>query len=56
MSRQKVWFHWILLIVMMFSFSSTSTASAQDEDETTVYYIPMWSTWKRALSLRGPAR
>ena len=40
MSRQKVWFHWILLIVMMFSFSSTSTATAQSEDETKVYFVP----------------
>jgi carboxypeptidase T len=40
MSRQKVWFHWILLIVMMFGFSFPSTASAQDEDPTTVYFVP----------------
>jgi carboxypeptidase T len=40
MSRQKVWFHGILLIVMMFSVSFTSTAAAQGEDETKVYYIP----------------
>jgi hypothetical protein len=40
MSSQKVWFHWILLIVMMFSFSVTSTAAAQGEDETQVFYIP----------------
>jgi carboxypeptidase T len=40
MSRQKVWFHWLLLIVMMFGFSSTSTASAQGEDETQVFFIP----------------
>jgi hypothetical protein len=40
MSRQKVWFHWILLIVMMFSFSSISTATAQSEDETKVYFVP----------------
>jgi hypothetical protein len=40
MSRQKVWFHWIVLIVMMVSFSSTPTASAQSEDETTIYFVP----------------
>ena len=40
MSRKKHWFHWILLIVMMFSLSSTSTAMAQDADETAVYIIP----------------
>jgi len=40
MSRQKVWFHWILLIVMMLGVSVTSTAAAQEEDETKVYYIP----------------
>ncbi|HJR78879.1 MAG TPA: M14 family metallopeptidase [Anaerolineales bacterium] len=40
MSRQKVWFHWILLIVLMFGFSSTSTAAAQGEDETQVFFIP----------------
>jgi carboxypeptidase T len=39
MNRQKVWFHWILLIVMMFGFSFTSTATAQSEDVTKVYYI-----------------
>src|SRR5688572_28925615 len=40
MSRQKVWFHWILLIVMMFGFSFPPTASAQDEYPTTVYFVP----------------
>jgi carboxypeptidase T len=40
MSRQKVWFHWISLIVMMFSLSSTSTALAQEGDETAVYFVP----------------
>ena len=40
MSRKKHWFHWILLIVMMFSLSSTSTVAAQDADETAVYIIP----------------
>ncbi len=40
MSRQRVWFHWLVLIVMMFGFSSTSTAAAQGEDETQVFFIP----------------
>ena len=40
MNRNKYWFHWILLIVMMFSFSFTSTAKAQDGDETQVFFIP----------------
>ena len=40
MSRQKVWFHWILLIVMMFGVSSTSAVSAQGEDETQVFFVP----------------
>ena len=40
MSRSKFWFHWVLLIVMMFTLSSTSTATAQGEDVTQVYYIP----------------
>jgi carboxypeptidase T len=40
MSRQKVWFHWLLLIIMMFGFSFPSTASAQGEDETQVFFIP----------------
>ena len=40
MSRQKVWFHWILLIVMMFGLSSTSAVSAQGEDETQVFFVP----------------
>ncbi|MDQ2691278.1 MAG: M14 family metallopeptidase [Chloroflexota bacterium] len=40
MSRKKYWFHWILLIVMMFSLSATSTAMAQEADETAVYIIP----------------
>ena len=39
MSRQKVWFHWISLIVMMFSLSFTSTVAAQGGDDTTVYYV-----------------
>ncbi len=39
MSRKKYWFHWILLIVMMFSLSATSTAMAQEADETAVYII-----------------
>ena len=42
MSRQKVWFHWILLIVMMFSFSIAAPATAQsDKDKgTKVYWVP----------------
>jgi carboxypeptidase T len=40
MSRNKVWFHWMLLIVMMFSFSSASSAIAQQGDETQIYLIP----------------
>ena len=40
MSRQKVWLHLILLIVMMFGFSTATPALAQGEDETQVYFIP----------------
>jgi hypothetical protein len=40
MSRQKVWFRWILLIVMMFGVSSPLTVEAQSEDETKVYFVP----------------
>jgi zinc carboxypeptidase len=41
MSRKKVWFHWLLLIVMLFGFSSASPAAAQDDKKATgVYWVP----------------
>jgi hypothetical protein len=40
MSRKKIWFHWISLIVLMFSFASASTAAAQEADETEVFIVP----------------
>src|SRR3989304_2847783 len=38
MIKTKYWFHWVLLVTMIFGLSSTVTA--QSEDVTTVYYIP----------------
>ena len=41
MSRKKVWFHWLLLIVMLFGFSSASPAAAQDDKKASgVYWVP----------------
>lgn len=51
MSRQKVWFHWIVLIIMMFSFSAASTASTQGGDDTNVFDVETRSV---IAALRGP--
>jgi hypothetical protein len=42
MSSKRDWFHWILMIVIVFSLLSTSTVSAQNgkDKDTKVYWVP----------------